>query len=726
MGTQSPRARGPQWELLESRVLLSAGLSILLEQGPNLRANAQASAAFEQAAGFVESLFSDPVTVVVDAEISPLTAGWLGGSSSVAYRLPMTQFTYVRGLLVSDAAADESIVARLPTPSQFKTILPTDSANPFSVAGLSLKRAQLLSLGVAPSSLSPGAPSQYDPTVQRDMTITFNSGFTFDYDRTDGIAPGKTDFIGVAIHELAHGLGFGTEVDTVDTLLDQPTQSHALYPTPLDLFRLRPGDGQADFTNSPRVLATGSTVSTQVIYDGGIFDPAGFTLAGLTRGDIPVSTGKAHGDGYQAGHWKEDQLTGRYIGALDPSAAPGTQVAWTPADSRALGLVGWNVRPDTTSFISGTVYRDANGNGTKDTGDTPLTGWKIYLDANNNAAPDPSERTALTDALGNYSFSALPAGTYRVREIVPTGYTTISPSAGSYSVTIAAGQIATGKDFANQPAPAPASTDIVLDNSSTTGVTLSGAWTTSTWTAGYNGGNYLHDANIGKGAKSVRFTPNLPTSGTYQVYARWVSAGNYATNVPIDIASSAGSTTITANQRTSGGQWVLLGTYTFNAGTAGSVTIRTTATNGYVIADAVRFMKMTSSEIVMDNTAATLTGSWTTSTYNSGYYGSNYFHDANTGKGTKSARFTPNLPSAGAYQVYARSTAASNYASNVPIDITHATGTSTLKLNQRTNGGVWVLLGTYTFNAGTAGSVLIRTDGTDGYVIVDAVKFVKV
>jgi hypothetical protein len=34
-----------------------------------------------------------------------------------------------------------------------------------------------------------------------------------------------------------------------------------------------------------------------------------------------------------------------------------------------------------------------------------------------------------------------------------------------------------------------------------------------------------------------------------------------------------------------------------------------------------------------------------------------------------------------------------------------------------------VSLGTYDFDAGALGSVLIRTDGTDGYVIADAVKF---
>jgi hypothetical protein len=37
-----------------------------------------------------------------------------------------------------------------------------------------------------------------------------------------------------------------------------------------------------------------------------------------------------------------------------------------------------------------------------------------------------------------------------------------------------------------------------------------------------------------------------------------------------------------------------------------------------------------------------------------------------------------------------------------------------------------VLLGTYNFNAGTNGSVVVRNDGASGYVIADAVEFVSV
>ncbi len=139
--------------------------------------------------------------------------------------------------------------------------------------------------------------------------------------------------------------------------------------------------------------------------------------------------------------------------------------------------------------------------------------------------------------------------------------------------------------------------EIIVDNTGSTGVTLTGSWTASTFNAGYYGSDYLHDGNTGKGAKSVRFTPTIPTTGSYDVFMLWTSGTNRATNVPVDIVSASGTTTLSVDQTVDGGQWVPLGLFNFNAGTAGSVLIRTTGTNGYVIADAVGFVGATAPAI---------------------------------------------------------------------------------------------------------------------------------
>jgi len=142
------------------------------------------------------------------------------------------------------------------------------------------------------------------------------------------------------------------------------------------------------------------------------------------------------------------------------------------------------------------------------------------------------------------------------------------------------------------------STGLVVDNADSTGVTLVGTWTSSTSISGYYGNNYITDGNSNKGVSSVTFTPTLPTPGAYQVFVRWTANPNRATNVPIDIIHPAGTNTFVVDQTQQGGQWVLLVTTNFNAGTNGKVRIRTTGTTGFVIADAVQFVNTTNQATV--------------------------------------------------------------------------------------------------------------------------------
>ena len=139
-------------------------------------------------------------------------------------------------------------------------------------------------------------------------------------------------------------------------------------------------------------------------------------------------------------------------------------------------------------------------------------------------------------------------------------------------------------------------------------------------------------------------------------------------------------------------------------------------------------------EIIVDNRdrGAFFEDVWKSSGAIKGFYAQDYQHDGNTAKGQKSARFRPDLPHAGIWEVYARwSKGYPNRATNAPYDINAADATqfapsATVICNQRTGQGEWVSLGQFRFEAGTAGNVLLRTDNTDGYVIADAIKWVFV
>lgn len=114
------------------------------------------------------------------------------------------------------------------------------------------------------------------------------------------------------------------------------------------------------------------------------------------------------------------------------------------------------------------------------------------------------------------------------------------------------------------------------------------AKTTGNWIPAVSGG-YLHDGNADKGMKSITFTPDLPSDGTYDVYLKWTQNKNRATNVPVEIVGAAGKETVTVNQREKGG-WVKIASGKFKAGNSSSLTISNKGTDGHVIADAVRWV----------------------------------------------------------------------------------------------------------------------------------------
>ena len=145
----------------------------------------------------------------------------------------------------------------------------------------------------------------------------------------------------------------------------------------------------------------------------------------------------------------------------------------------------------------------------------------------------------------------------------------------------------------------PDTIELVVDNADSSGVEIEGTWISSSSVTGYQGVNYLTDNNAGKGPASyVRFTPSLPASGDYAVYLRWTTHANRASNVPVAIQHASGTASVPVNQRTNGNTWALLGTHSFSAGNLGSVTVGTTGTDGYVIADAVRFVATSARPVV--------------------------------------------------------------------------------------------------------------------------------
>jgi hypothetical protein len=185
-------------------------------------------------------------------------------------------------------------------------------------------------------------------------------------------------------------------------------------------------------------------------------------------------------------------------------------------------------------------------------------------------------------------------------------------------------------------------------------------------------------------AKLATWTLPVSQSGQYRIYAKWPAAVPNATDALYTVTHDGGTSGLTMNQRINGGQWNLLGTFALTAGPGSKVTLSDAAA-GRVVADALYLVQ---EPVVVD-----------------------------------SFTWTPTIPSAGTYDLYARWTASSANSALARYTIVHGGGTDLVTVNQRANGGQWVRLGSYAFEPG-AGHQVVLAASVDGTVVADAIRLV--
>ena len=118
------------------------------------------------------------------------------------------------------------------------------------------------------------------------------------------------------------------------------------------------------------------------------------------------------------------------------------------------------------------------------------------------------------------------------------------------------------------------------------GTLSSGTWAENTNRKDY-GASYLL-AEGGSGS-TYTWTPTI-TGGEYEVYAWWVSSKKYSNSVDYVITHSEQQSQVTVDQKSGGGQWNLLGRFSFTGD--GSESIQVSDTNGKTVADAVRLVEV--------------------------------------------------------------------------------------------------------------------------------------
>jgi hypothetical protein len=434
------------------------GLTITLRSTAQLDGFPEAKAAFIRAAAQWEAQIRNPISIILDVDYGPTRFGTpypSGVLGSTGTSLTTQSFSTVRARLVNSAgsAAETTLYNALPA-----TAVSTD-VGAISSVQVALPVARALGIAAADGTTA-------------DASIGFNSNFTFDFDPSNGITAGQTDFDAVAVHEMGHALGFISRVGG-------STTSMSVW----DIFRFRPGTTLATFTTATRIMTTGGD---HRFYDG---QPE---LACSTGG--PSGSG---GDGRQASHWKDDSLTGVTIGIMDPTIASGQRKVMTSNDLRMLETLGYTISGTLPTPCSFTLSPTSASFGT--TGGT------------GSVVATASASTCTRTATSNASWLTLGAGASGTGSGT-VNYTVAANSGGSRTGTLTiGGQTFTVTQsgcsfivsFSATSFPATASTGSIT-------VTASG--TNCPWTASDNRSWISVSPTSGTGTRTVTFSLTANTS----------------------------------------------------------------------------------------------------------------------------------------------------------------------------------------------------------------------
>lgn len=132
-------------------------------------------------------------------------------------------------------------------------------------------------------------------------------------------------------------------------------------------------------------------------------------------------------------YFQIDFVCGIPIDKLGPA---GSNIFYTPqdrlisADNGGTSACGCSTGSMGTGSISGSVFDDCNNNGKRESGEVGIKGVKVTLTGTTSSGEAVSISTT-TDANGNYKFSNLKAGKYKVSEADPDGYFDGKDTAGS-------------------------------------------------------------------------------------------------------------------------------------------------------------------------------------------------------------------------------------------------------------------------------------------------------
>jgi hypothetical protein len=133
--------------------------------------------------------------------------------------------------------------------------------------------------------------------------------------------------------------------------------------------------------------------------------------------------------------------------------------------------------------------------------------------------------------------------------------------------------------------------------------------------------------------------------------------------------------------------------------------------------------------LVVDDDRASLVGPWVASTHEPGHVGVRYLHDGDAHKGEASATFTIRVRDGGLHRLETTWRSGGNRAARVPFTIRTRDGERVVHVDQRQpprGAEGFEVLAELELRPGVPVQVIVRNEGTSGFVVVDAVRAVRV
>jgi hypothetical protein len=288
---------------------------------------------FAIAAAYWESVITNNATVNINVGYSNLGPNVLGstGSALLTY-VPISDY-YDALALTGTSALDAQAVANLsPLNSSggVNVLVPGYTSPGLGIDVGSSRTAPDDAINQTMALTTANAKAFGYTDSGPDAEIQFSDQFNFDFNPQNGISAGYYDFIGVAIHEIGHALGFVSGADDFDYFdgYDGPVDD-AWWGYGLDMFRYSAA-GQLDWR--PNTTSYFSIDGGQTALMDGYFSTGAFT-----------------GDGNQASHWKEPNQASpctNFRGIMNPYICGGTGDAVSGLDLALFDAIGWNLNVD--------------------------------------------------------------------------------------------------------------------------------------------------------------------------------------------------------------------------------------------------------------------------------------------------------------------------------------------------------------------------------------------